>query len=215
MGMQTPSAPWVLFLAPSLRTLCSVHFCMSVLVEPLRRQLYQAPDIFFIYISNVFPFPGLSLRTPLSRPPSPCLYEGAPHLPALTFPYTGASKPLRPKGCSSNWCSTRPPSATYEAGAMGPNSLVFKSPRSSRMVWLVDTVAIPWGCKPPQLLQSLPPIPSSRTLSSFQWLTVSIPFRRQPQAPVSKHFLASTMLVFCPDSTPTVTWQQPGRPSPL
>jgi hypothetical protein len=35
MGLQTPSAPWVLFLAPSLGTLCSVewmavsiHFCI-------------------------------------------------------------------------------------------------------------------------------------------------------------------------------------------
>jgi hypothetical protein len=51
MGLQTPSAPSVLSLAPSLRTLCSVqwlavsiHFCIyQVLAEPLRRQLYQAP----------------------------------------------------------------------------------------------------------------------------------------------------------------------------
>jgi hypothetical protein len=51
MGLQTPSAPWVLSLAPSLETLCSVqwmavsiHFCISeVLTEPLRREVYQAP----------------------------------------------------------------------------------------------------------------------------------------------------------------------------
>ena len=51
MGLQTPSAPWVLSLAPSLVTLCSVqwmtvniHFCIcQALSEPLRRQLYQAP----------------------------------------------------------------------------------------------------------------------------------------------------------------------------
>jgi hypothetical protein len=51
MGLQTPSVPWVLSLAPSLGTLCSVqwmavsiHFCIcKVLAEPLRRQLYQAP----------------------------------------------------------------------------------------------------------------------------------------------------------------------------
>jgi hypothetical protein len=35
-------------------------------------------NIFFIYISNVIPFPGLPYITPLSHPPSPCLYEGAP-----------------------------------------------------------------------------------------------------------------------------------------
>jgi hypothetical protein len=51
MGMQTPSAPWVLSLVPPLGTLCSVlwlaesiHFCIcQALVEPLRRWLYQAP----------------------------------------------------------------------------------------------------------------------------------------------------------------------------
>jgi hypothetical protein len=50
MGLQTPSAPWVLSLAPSFGTLCSVqrmavsiHFCNHrALAEPLRR-LYQAP----------------------------------------------------------------------------------------------------------------------------------------------------------------------------
>jgi hypothetical protein len=35
--------------------------------------------IFFIYISNVIPFPGLlSPRNPLSHPSSPCLYKGVP-----------------------------------------------------------------------------------------------------------------------------------------
>ena len=33
--------------------------------------------IFFIYISNVFPFPGFPFGNPLSHPPSPCLYESA------------------------------------------------------------------------------------------------------------------------------------------
>jgi hypothetical protein len=47
MGLQTPSVPWVLSLAPSLGTLCSlqwmvvsIHFCIfQALTEPLRRQL--------------------------------------------------------------------------------------------------------------------------------------------------------------------------------
>jgi hypothetical protein len=51
MGLQSPSAPWVLSLAPSLGTLSSVqwmtvsiHFCIcQALAEPHRRQLYQAP----------------------------------------------------------------------------------------------------------------------------------------------------------------------------
>ena len=50
MGLQTPSAPLALFLAPSLGTLClvqwmavNIHLCIcQALVEPLRRQLYQA-----------------------------------------------------------------------------------------------------------------------------------------------------------------------------
>jgi hypothetical protein len=50
MGLQTPSAPWVLSLAPSLGTLCSVQwmavsiqFCIcQVLAEAHRRYLYQA-----------------------------------------------------------------------------------------------------------------------------------------------------------------------------
>jgi hypothetical protein len=51
MGLQTPSAPWVLCLAPLLGTLCSaqklaesIHLWIcQALAEPLRRQLYQAP----------------------------------------------------------------------------------------------------------------------------------------------------------------------------
>jgi hypothetical protein len=51
MGLQIPSASWVLSLASPLGTLCSVqwlarsiHLCIcQVLIEPLRRQLYQAP----------------------------------------------------------------------------------------------------------------------------------------------------------------------------
>jgi hypothetical protein len=51
MGLQTPSAPKVLSLAPSLGTLCTVqwmiviiHFCIcQALAEPFMRQLYQAP----------------------------------------------------------------------------------------------------------------------------------------------------------------------------
>jgi hypothetical protein len=51
MGLQTPSAPWVFSLAPSLGTLCSVQWmavsiqiCIcQALAESLGRELYQAP----------------------------------------------------------------------------------------------------------------------------------------------------------------------------
>jgi hypothetical protein len=87
--------------------------------------------IFFIYISNVILVPGL-LQKPLSHCSSPCSYEGGTptppthsYLPALAFPYTGASNPLRPKDCSSHWCPARPSSATYGVRAMGPSMCTF------------------------------------------------------------------------------------------
>ena len=51
IGLQTPSAPWVLSLAPPLGALCSIlqmtvsiHFCIcQALAKPHRRQLYQGP----------------------------------------------------------------------------------------------------------------------------------------------------------------------------
>jgi hypothetical protein len=60
-GAKTSSAPWVLSLAPSLGTLCSIqwmavsiHFCISqALAEHLRRQLYQAPDSKLLLASTI------------------------------------------------------------------------------------------------------------------------------------------------------------------
>jgi hypothetical protein len=51
MGLQTPSAPWILSLAPPLGILClvqwlakSIHlFICQALAKSLRRQLYQSP----------------------------------------------------------------------------------------------------------------------------------------------------------------------------
>ena len=76
-------------------------------------------DIFFIYISNIFPFLGLSFRNSLSHVPLPLWGCSPTHppthslLPFLAFPYTGASNTLRPKGLFSHWCPTRPSSATH------------------------------------------------------------------------------------------------------
>jgi hypothetical protein len=68
------SAPWVLSLAPSLETLCSVqwmavsnHFCIcQALAEPLRRQLYQAP------VSKVL------LASAIVSGFGGCLWDGSP-----------------------------------------------------------------------------------------------------------------------------------------
>jgi hypothetical protein len=69
-------------------------------------------------------------------------------LPALASPYTGSSNTLRTKGRSFHWYPTRPSSATHVAGAM--QELGGGGP-SGWLILLLPT----WGCKPPQLLQSL------------------------------------------------------------
>lgn len=91
---------------------------------------------YFVYISNDIPS-----KKPLSYHPSPCLNGIAPptthtYITTLAFPYIGALNPIRPKGCSSHWCPTRPSPATYAAGAMGPSMcilwLVVQSPGAPR-----------------------------------------------------------------------------------
>jgi hypothetical protein len=76
MGLQTPSAPWVLSPAPSLGNLCSVqwmivsiHFCIfQALAEPRRRQLYQAP------VSR------LLLASAIASGFVGCLWDGSPSM---------------------------------------------------------------------------------------------------------------------------------------
>jgi hypothetical protein len=64
--------------------------------------LFVCLDIFFIYISNIFSFPGLPFGNPL--PPSPKSMRVLTHPPthsllsSLAFPYTGALNNLRLKG---------------------------------------------------------------------------------------------------------------------
>jgi hypothetical protein len=62
MGLQTPSAPWVLSLAPSLGTLCSVqwiavsiHFCIcQALAEPISGFCYfQHIPFLILMLSNI------------------------------------------------------------------------------------------------------------------------------------------------------------------
>jgi hypothetical protein len=74
MGLQTSSVPWVLSLAPSLGTLCSIqwmivsiNFCIcQALTEPLRRQLYQPPVSKLLLVSAIVSeFGG-------------CLWDGSP-----------------------------------------------------------------------------------------------------------------------------------------
>jgi hypothetical protein len=86
-------------------------------------------DIFFIYISNVFPFPGLPFETPLSIPLPPAS-EGAPPPTLLLLSFQlGISlhwgiKDTQVQGLLLSVISTRPISATYEAGAMGSSMCI-------------------------------------------------------------------------------------------
>ena len=74
MGLQAPSAPWVLSLSPPLEILCSVqwmvvgiHLCMfQALAEPLRRQLYQAPVNKHLLASTIVSWFGN------------CIWDGSP-----------------------------------------------------------------------------------------------------------------------------------------
>jgi hypothetical protein len=47
-------------------------------------------DIFFIYITNVIPFPGFPSKNPLSDPSPPDHQSTHSHFLALASPYTGA-----------------------------------------------------------------------------------------------------------------------------
>jgi hypothetical protein len=74
-------------------------------------------------LSTFLVFPSTN---PLSHPPTPCFYKGAPppthsHLTTLAFPYAGAWSLHRTKGPPLPLMPDNPlaSSATYEAGAMG------------------------------------------------------------------------------------------------
>jgi hypothetical protein len=92
------------------------------------------------------PFPVPPTENPLSLSPSPCFYDGIPcppthfFLPILKFLYTGASSLQRNKDLSSHGCLTRPSSATYAAGAMGPSMCTpWFNPWELWEVWLMST----------------------------------------------------------------------------
>jgi hypothetical protein len=56
-GLQTPSAPWVLSLAPSCAMsngYVSIYFCIcQAVAEPFRRQFYQAPVNKLFLVSTI------------------------------------------------------------------------------------------------------------------------------------------------------------------
>jgi hypothetical protein len=80
------------------------------------------------------PFLVSPLGTPYLIPSPSVSMSMLPHLPThsclltLAFPYTGTSNLHSTKGLPSHWCPTRPSSATYVTGAMGPSMCI---------IWLV------------------------------------------------------------------------------
>jgi hypothetical protein len=140
--------------------------------------LFWFLDIFFIYISNVFSFPTLPFRNPLSHSPSPCFYEGAPS-PSHPLLSSCHSIPL-------HWDIEHPQAkwrllplmsnktilchiCSLSNGSLYVYSLVGGPvPGSSRGVWLLDTVAPPLCCKLLRLLQSFEPLRGQSHASTSQ-----------------------------------------------
>jgi len=125
----------------SLFILLRMHREVSHLVQYAKWQTFWAlmlPFCLFVCLFSfywIFPFSTLQIFPPscfaLQKlpipPPDPFLTEGAPpthpatlsHLPALEFPFTGASSLHRIQELSYDWCPTRHQSAIHAAGAKG------------------------------------------------------------------------------------------------
>ena len=114
---------------------------------------------YFLYISNVIPFPP---ETPYHILPAPASLKVSlhpsthSHLPTLNSPTLGHLSSLhRTKDLSFHRCLTRPSSATYATRAMcTPLSMGVLGWRGG--VWLVDIVVLPMGLQTP----STPSVPS-------------------------------------------------------
>jgi hypothetical protein len=170
--------------------------------------------IFFIYISNVFPCPGLPFRSLLSHllsasmrvlphPPSHPLLSSYPDIPLhWSIKYPRAQGPLLPlmyhKDIFCHIFGQHHWSLHVYYLVGGP------VPRSSGASGLFILLLPPWDCKLPHLLQSLLQLLHQGTLCSDQCLAVCIclctcqgvtePLRIHPnQASISKPFPASTI----------------------
>ena len=122
---------------------------------------------------NIIPLLVSSLTNPYPIPPHIAHQPTHSCFPLLAFPYTRASSLLRTNGLSSHWCPTRPSSATYAAGAMGPSMCTFWLVVQSRGALGVLAgwhYCFPHGAAHP-LTPSVPsPTPASGILQSNGWL---------------------------------------------
>jgi hypothetical protein len=137
-------------------------------------------DIFFIYILNVFPFPGLPFRNSLCHPPSTCLYRVLLHPPTPATPgiplywdkYPQAQGPLLPLTSNQgilchicSWSHEFPPRVLFGW---------WPSPRKCQVVWSIDTVATTMGLQTPSDPSVPSTTPPSGTPCSVQCLAASI-----------------------------------------
>ena len=128
-------------------------------------------DIFFIYMSNVIPFPGLPSGNPLSHLSSPCLYEGTPHPLLPSCPgiplHWGIKHPqaqglllplMSDKAILCHICGRSHGSLHVYSlvGGPVPGSSGGSDGGGVMVVWLADTVAPPMELQTP----SAPLVPS-------------------------------------------------------
>ena len=89
------SSPLPFFLSSSCFSPTNYPFLFSI-------YFYFLLDIFFIYISNIIPFPSFLSENPLSPRSSPCSPSYPLPLLVLAFPYTGTQNLHSTKGLSSH-----------------------------------------------------------------------------------------------------------------
>ena len=170
---------------------------------------YFLLDIFFIYISNVIPFPSFPSKNPLSSPYSPLLPK-----PPTSISWPRHSTMLGYRNFTGPRAS--PPTDDHlgypllhmQREPQVPLYVFFDwwlSPRELWGYWLVNIIVPPKGLQTPSVPSVLSPAPSLGTLSSVYWMTVSIHFctnqalaepltRWLYQAPVRKLSLASAIV---------------------
>ena len=126
-----------------------------VCIQSVRLYLFKKIllDIFFIYISNVIPFPSFPSKNTLFLPPFPCSRTHPLPLPRTVCPLYRGLEQHRTKGLFSHWWPTRSSSAAY--AWVGPLCIFFDwlfSPRELRGAGSFILLFFLGECKSFQLL---------------------------------------------------------------
>jgi hypothetical protein len=115
-------------------------------------------DVFFIYISNVIPFPGFPSENPLSHPPSPCSPTYPLPLPCPGIPLHWSIKPSQNQGPLLPLMPNKAVLCyicSWSHGSLHVYSFVGSLvPGSSWGTGWFVLLFLLWGCKPLQLLGS-------------------------------------------------------------